>query len=169
MLLGLLEDAPRHGYELKRGYDALLAQSKPVKFGQIYATLARLERDGLINLAGAERGHGPDRKRYVITQEGVLDLERWLTEPERPDPPVHNVLFAKLVVALFSGRPASAYLQAQRAAHQKRMRELTRLKESGTLTDALVADYALFHLEADLRWMELTAARLDRLKKEVTQ
>ena len=167
VLLGLLEDAPRHGYELKRDYDSLFAQSKPVKFGQIYSTLGRLERDGLIDLAGEERGQGPDRKRYAITTNGVTDLEQWLAEAEPAEPHMQNVLFTKVVLALFSDRPAQQYLEAQRAEHHRRMRELTRIKEEGSLAAALASDYALFHLEADLRWIELASARLERLQKEV--
>ena len=63
---------------------------------------------------------------------------------------------------------ARDYLVAQRAAHLGRMRELTEIKRSGTLVDALLADHGLFHLEADLRWIELTTVRLDALAKEVT-
>lgn len=168
VLLGLLEESPRHGYELKRDYDTLFAQARPVKFGQIYATLSRLERDGLIDLAAEERGQGPDRKRYAITEDGVTDLEEWLSEPEPAEPHIQSVLFTKVVLALMSGREPQKYLEAQRAQHLKRMRELTRVKEAGSLTGEMAADYALFHLEADLRWIELAAARLDRLRKEVS-
>jgi hypothetical protein len=79
------------------------------------------------------------------------------------------VLFAKVVLALSSGRPAADYLNAQRAAHMVRMRELTTKRRAGGLTESLVADYGLFHLEADLRWIDLTAARLDDLAKEITR
>jgi hypothetical protein len=65
------------------------------------------------------------------------------------------------------GRNAEAYLDTQRAAHLQRMRELTEIKRSGSLVDALLADHGLFHLEADLRWIDLTTARLDALAKEV--
>jgi hypothetical protein len=64
-------------------------------------------------------------------------------------------------------RDAQAYLDGQRAAHLQRMRELTEIKRSGGLVDALLADHGLFHLEADLRWIDVTAARLDALRKEV--
>ncbi|HWL65676.1 MAG TPA: PadR family transcriptional regulator [Actinomycetota bacterium] len=167
VLLGLLEESPRHGYELKRDYDELVGQSKPVKFGQIYATLGRLERDGLIDLAAEERGQGPDRKRYAITENGVTDLDQWLSEPETAEPHMHNVLFTKVVLAMFSNREPELFLNAQRAEHQRRMRDLTRIKEEGSLAAALASDYALFHLEADLRWIELASARLERLRKEV--
>lgn len=69
--LGLLEDGPRHGYELKHRYDQELYLSRPIPFGQVYATLARLARDGLVDVSGVESGSGPDRKLYVITPAGV--------------------------------------------------------------------------------------------------
>src|SRR3982751_348191 len=124
-LLGLLEREPSHGYDLKRGYDDLFAPGKPLPFGQVYATLARLARDGKVVAADAEPGAGPDRKRYVITEDGVSELESWLAEPVAPEPHLQTVLFVKVVLALMSGRSAEHYLDVQRAAHLKRMRELT--------------------------------------------
>ena len=79
------------------------------------------------------------------------------------------MLFAKVVLALMLGRPADRYLDVQRAAHLQRMRELTDLKERGDLMDTLLADHGLYHLEADLRWMDHTAVRLDLLAEEVRQ
>jgi hypothetical protein len=79
------------------------------------------------------------------------------------------VLFAKVVLALMLGRPADRYLDIQRAAHLQRMRELTDLKRRGEVVDTLLADYGLYHLEADLRWMDHTAARLDMLAQAVRQ
>jgi hypothetical protein len=73
----------------------------------------------------------------------------------------------KVVLSLMLGRPAEEYLDAQRATHLRRMRELTELKQQGKLVDALLADHGLFHLEADLRWIDLTAARLAALAQEV--
>jgi DNA-binding PadR family transcriptional regulator len=160
-LLSFLEGAPRHGYELKPEYDALFSAGKPLQFGQIYATLSRLERDGRIRLAAQEPGHGPERKCYEITDEGRADLAAWLAEPVVPDPLAQNALFAKTVLAMRSGRSADAYLDRQRARHLERMRELTALKRNGDLAATLVADHALFHLEADLRWIDHAGARLD--------
>ena len=70
-LLGLLEREPSHGYDLKRDYDAFFGRGKPLPFGQVYSTLARLARDGKVVAGDAEPGAGPDRKRYVITEQGV--------------------------------------------------------------------------------------------------
>jgi len=166
-LLGLLEREPSHGYDLKRGYDALFGRGKPLPFGQVYSTLSRLARDGKVTGGDAEPGSGPDRKRYAITDLGTTELNSWLTEPIEPEPHLQTVLFAKVVVALMLGRPADIYLDTQRAAHLARMRELTELKRSGTLMDTLLADHGLFHLEADLRWIDVTSARLSALAEMV--
>ena len=166
-LLGLLEREPSHGYDLKRDYDTYFGREKPLPFGQVYATLGRLARDGKVVAAEAEPGEGPDRKRYVITAEGVSDVETWLREPVAPEPHLQTLLFSKVVLALMNDRPADQYLEAQRAAHPQRMRVLTEMKRRGERVDGLLADHALFHLEADLRWIELTSARLDALAKAV--
>ena len=166
-LLGLLEPAPSHGYELKRAFDQRFGNDKPLPFGQVYATLGRFERDGRAIIVGTEAGEGPERKLYAITEQGVTDLERWLAEAEAPVPHLQTVLFAKVVLSLLSGRDADRFLDTQRAAHLARMRELTEVRRTSPLAQALLADYALFHLEADLRWLELTAARLDDLAAQV--
>ena len=88
-------------------------------------------------------------------------------EPTPPEPHLQTVLFTKVVLALMLDRPAGRYLDVQRAAHLARMRELTTAKRSDDLLDILRADYGLFHLEADLRWIDMTAARLDALAREV--
>ncbi len=166
-LLGLLEREPSHGYDLKRDYDTYFGRGKPLPFGQVYSTLGRLARDGKVLVGEVEPGAGPDRKRYVITEQGVSDVETWLREPVEPEPHLQTVLFVKVTLALMSGRPAEQYLDTQRAAHLQRMRELTELRRAGGVVDALLADHGLFHLEADLRWIDLTSARLNALAKEV--
>jgi DNA-binding PadR family transcriptional regulator len=166
-LLGLLEREPSHGYDLKRDYDTFFGKDKPLPFGQVYATLARLARDGKAVAGEAEPGSGPDRKRYTITQTGKSEVETWLAEPIPAEPHLQTDLFVKVVLSLMLGRPAEEYLDTQRAAHIQRMRELTELKQRGNLVDALLADHGLFHLEADLRWIDLTSARLAPLAEEV--
>ncbi len=166
-LLGLLEREPSHGYDLKRDYDAYFGRGKPLPFGQVYSTLARLTRDGKVVMGESEPGAGPDRKRYVITEQGATEVRAWLGEPVEPEPHLQTVLFAKVVLALMLDHSAEKYLDAQRSAHLRRMRELTDLRRNGNLVDALLADYGLFHLEADLRWIELTSARLDALAETV--
>jgi len=166
-LLGLLERRPSHGYDLKRDYDAFFGRGKPLPFGQVYSTLGRLARDGKVVISEVGPGEGPDRKRYVITEVGATEVDTWLAEPVDPEPHLQTVLFAKVVLALMLGRPAAQYLDTQRRAHVSRMRELTGVKRGGNLVDAVLADHGLFHLEADMRWIETTVARLDALAKEV--
>jgi DNA-binding PadR family transcriptional regulator len=166
-LLGLLERGPSHGYDLKRDYDIFFGRGKPVRYSQVYATLSRLARDGKAIAGPVEQGAGPERRRYVITDAGVADVEKWLTEPVTPEPDLQSELFAKVVLALMLGRPANRYLDIQRAAHLQRMRELTELKQDGEPLDVLLADHALYRLEADLRWIDHTAARLDMLARSV--
>jgi DNA-binding PadR family transcriptional regulator len=166
-LLALLEPGPRHGYDLKRAYDEQFGQDRPLAYGQVYATLSRLLRNGLVEVAGVEAGDGPERKRYTITDAGITDVERWLATPENPEPYLQNTLYTKVVLALLSGRSATTVLDAQRTKHLGEMRGLTRRKRDGDLATQLICDHALFHLEADLRWLELTAARLDELAAQV--
>jgi DNA-binding PadR family transcriptional regulator len=166
-LLGLLEREPSHGYDLKRDYDAYFGRGRPLPFGQVYATLGRLVRDGKAVAGENEPGAGPDRKRYVITDLGVTQVEMWLTEPVEPEPHLQTVLFAKVVLALMLGRDAEGYLDAQRAAHLQRMRELTEIKRAGDVVETLLADHGLFHLDADLQWIDTTSARLTALAEKV--
>jgi DNA-binding PadR family transcriptional regulator len=166
-LLGLLERQPSHGYDLKRDYDSYFGRGKPLPFGQVYSTLSRLARDGKVSGGDAEPGSGPDRKRYAITELGARQFDSWLAQPIEPEPHLQTLLFTKTVLALMLGRPAESYLDAQRAAHVQRMRELTEIKRTGGLIDGLLADHGLFHLEADLRWIDVTSARLDALAEMV--
>lgn len=162
-LLGLLERAPSHGYDLKRDYDAYFGRGRQLPFGQVYSTLGRLARDGKVAGGDAEPGEGPDRKTYSITDAGRAELDAWLADPVEPEPHLQTILFAKVTLALMLGKPAAEYLDRQRSSHIRRMQELTRLRRDGALVDVLLADHALFHLEADLRWIDLTSARLTEL------
>ena len=167
-LLGLLEASPRHGYDLKRAHDELFRSERPLAYGQVYATLARLLKNGLVTVEATEPGEGPDRKRYAITDDGVSDVQRWLSTPERPQEYLQNTLYTKVVLALMSHRSADVILDAQRREHLAAMREFTRRKQNGDLADQLICDHALFHLEADMKWLEITASRLAELQAEVS-
>ena len=170
ILLSLLESAPSHGYELKRGYDERFPNLKPLRFSQIYSTLARLDRDGLVALVGEAAGQGPDRKQYAITPTGISDLETWLATPMAVGEPPKGELFLKVALALLSGRDAKPLLEAQRELHMGEMRSLRRQAGSaGSEAERVLIDHALFHLEADLKWMDHTEERLARLTKELQQ
>jgi DNA-binding PadR family transcriptional regulator len=163
-LLGLLHEAPHHGYELKQAFDRVLSPQRSVPFGQVYASLARLERDGRVRVDGVERVDGPDRKRYSITDAGRGALDAWLRTPLRPEPHLQAELYLKVVLAILLGESLDDLIDAQRRAHLERMRELTALRRSTALPTSLLADYATYHLEADLRWLEMTAARIGDLR-----
>lgn len=163
-LLGLLEPHPQHGYTLRQRYDSWFGAARPLKSAQVYATLARLTRDGFADLTGVEAGEGPERRVYAITEAGVGELERWLDEPEVPDVTAsRRSLFAKVVIALASGRPAEPVLDRQRQAHLQRMRGLRAQRQGGDVVGQLDADFELFHLDADLKWIDAAQSRLDRL------
>jgi DNA-binding PadR family transcriptional regulator len=166
-LLGLLEPAPRHGYDLRREYEMSFGERRSIKPAQVYATLGRLCRDGAIHIVSVEQVGGPERTTYALTPAGVTRLERWFAEPEGHGPYLQSAVFTKVVLALRSGRPAVQVLHAQRAAHVAAMQELIRRKNGAALATVLECDFTIFHLEADLRWLEHTAARLDRLAKEL--
>src|SRR5665811_1784607 len=80
-LLGLLEQQPRHVYDLKRLFDRYFAPDHPLAFAQVYSTLGRLEQRGRVRVEAIERAEGPERRRYAITEVGTKELERWLEEP----------------------------------------------------------------------------------------
>jgi putative ABC transport system ATP-binding protein len=168
-LLGLLESGPRHGYDLKRAFDEKFGHDRPLHYGQVYSTMSRLLKNGLVEVDGIEPGGGPERKRYAITDAGITDVQRWLATPEKPEPYLQSTLYTKVVLALLTHRNAGDILDNQRAEHLRMMRILTDRKRKGDLADQLICDHALFHLEADLRWLELTAARLDKLAEVVVK
>jgi DNA-binding PadR family transcriptional regulator len=169
VLLGLLEAEPQHGYALKQDYDERFGLERPVLYGQVYATLGRLQRDGLARSVGVESGGGPDRKLYAITPAGVSELEHWLAQPEPASTPLQNVLFAKVVLALMSGRPADQILDGQRSVHVARMRELTAGRRGADVLERLAGDFEIHHLEADLQWIAAAGVRLDRLRSAVAR
>ncbi len=103
---------------------------------------------------------------YAVTPAGVGELDAWLRTPVvaagRP-----SELFTKVILALVAGRPAGQMLDAQRAAYLARARELTAARHEGDVVDRLARDYAIAHLEADLRWTELAGARLGDMAERV--
>lgn len=162
-ILGLLERQPSHGYDLKRAYDQRFGHDRALPYGQVYATLSRLLKTGLIEVESVEPGEGPERKRYAITDAGTAEVQRWFSRPEPARPQLRSTLCTKVVLALLTGRQAAEVLDAQRGEHLRLVAELTRRESEGDLVAQLVRDHALLHLEADLRWLELTTARLDEL------
>jgi DNA-binding PadR family transcriptional regulator len=167
-LLTLLETSgSSHGFALKNRYDDLLGRDRELKFGQVYSTLARLERDGFAAGVGFEHGGAAERKLYAITDAGLTEVDTWLRTPQLPGGRPTE-LFTKVILALVSGRAAGEILDAQREVYLQRMREVTRSRAHGDVVDRLAGDFELVHLEADLKWVELAGQRLDQLAKELS-
>ena len=166
-LLGLLESEPAHGYTLKRRYDQHFGRSKPLPFGQVYASLSRFERDGLARLVSIEVGEGPERRLLAITADGVTAVDTWMSTPEEPTGFAISTLFTKTALALLLGRPAAEVLDAQREVHMTRMRSLNRSRREASIAELLAITYELNHLDADLRWIEEAEGRLPGLSAEL--
>lgn len=166
-LLALLEPEPAHGYTLKHQYDRWFGRNRQLAFGQVYSTLARLEKNGLVSQSQVESGQGPDRRLYEITRDGVTRLDEWVTTPQSPDLFATSSLYARLTVALLSGRDTHQVLASQRQLHLDRMRELQSLRRGAEGPDLLALTYEITHLDADLRWIEESGARLARSKGKV--
>lgn len=166
-LLALLEPEPAYGYHLKQQYDRWFARRRPLAFGQVYATLSRLERKGWVAPAQVQAGQGPDRRLYEITAEGVSAVDVWVLTPQQPDLFANSSLYSRLTVALLSGRDAHQVLAGQRQRHLERMRELQRDRRGATGADLLAMTYELTHLDADLRWIDESGARLASVSREL--
>ncbi len=159
VLLALLTPGPSHGYDLKRAHDEWFREVKPLAFGQVYASLSRLKRDGFVDVVNTEAGAGPERTIYELTDTGRHRVGEWLADPVEPDPPGSNELIRRTVTALRLGRDPGEFLARQRAVLLRRIRELTDAAASDPVT-ALMHDHAIAHLDADLRWLDTAAQRL---------
>lgn len=159
--MGVLAEGPAHGYDLKREHDERFPGTKPLAYGQVYSTLSRLERDGLVAVAETGQGSGPERTTYELSEKGREALGAWLRQTEPPGPYSADDLVRKTVTALRLGADAVGFLRAQREVHLGRMRELLAQQREATDTDARIAiDHTIYHLDADLKWLETSTARV---------
>lgn len=160
-LLAIMATEPRHGYDLKRLYDERFAGSRPLAYGQVYAALARLQRDGLVQIVEVAQEAGPERTVYAITAAGRTALRDWLDKTESPGPYPADELVRKTLSALYLGADAAGFLDRQRTAHLTLMHDLLQLQAETTETGARIAlDHVIHHLDADLRWLETAGRRL---------
>jgi DNA-binding PadR family transcriptional regulator len=172
-LLGLLEQRPRHGYELHAAFEAVMGgeENWDVKPAQIYSTLARLQESGHIveNIDGVE-GDSADRRVYTITDKGQTDLAAWFNTPVTREHQRDEV-FAKLMLAIATEvtKPRQV-LQIQRAKLYQDLHALTvhrgKVDPQTDLAHILLLDSAVMHIEADLRWLDMVEARLDEIKRQ---
>jgi DNA-binding PadR family transcriptional regulator len=164
-LMGLLAEAPRHGYELKGAFEELFGGSWPLNIGQVYTTLGRLERDGLVRSELVPQELVPDRKVYSLTDAGRTALDGWLREPSAAPVRLKDEVFAKVLVqGLLNGRDPTALIRAQRQAHMQTLAQLAALRRDDGLhaTSRLLVEGAMLHVEADLRWLDICEERLGR-------
>lgn len=166
--LGLLMRQPNYGYELKKLYDRYFSGDKPILPGQVYATLSRLERDHKVEeVEGEEASQGPARTRYAVTPQGEDAVIEWLKTPEIPSQHLQATLYFKTVLALLIDGDAAGYIGAQKKAHIERMRMLTKRKMEARVDELLLIDHAIFHIDADLKWMDLASSRLNHLREVI--
>lgn len=177
-LLALLDDGPRHGYQLKTNFEAATGGVWPLNVGQVYTTLDRLERDGLVDAEATDDADGSAGKAtriYTITQAGVEVLGGWWEAIPAEDPPPRDELMLKVLLAVEHG-PAQGLrvithqrsaLFALLMAHRKTARSVAADQASAAPTPAeqaarMVDDALVVRAEADLRWLDLCEARLQR-------
>jgi DNA-binding PadR family transcriptional regulator len=163
-LLALLEQGPMYGYQLRAEFERRTGSTWPLNVGQVYTTLTRLERDGLVAENGAD---GEGHVVYRVTDAGREEVATWFTTPvERTQPP-RDELAIKLALALTTpGVDVPGVVQVQRGATMRTLQELTRLKARAEAPDdlpwLLVLDAMLFQAEAEVRWLDHCEASLAR-------
>jgi DNA-binding PadR family transcriptional regulator len=157
LLLGLLAEAPRHGYELKSLFEQLFGGTWPLNPGQVYMTLERLEEAGLVTSQRVEQELLPDRRVYSITEDGRQELKLWTAEPSIGPIRLRDELFAKVLTALVSGQADPlGMIWAQRRTHMQALAELRSRRVDPALHPAtkLILTGAILRTEADLRWLD---------------
>jgi DNA-binding PadR family transcriptional regulator len=163
-LLALLSQGPKYGLRLQSEFESRTGEVWPLNVGQVYTTLQRLERDGLVEATGeGERS----QKRYRITSVGERELSEWLGNPPDLVPPPRDELVIKVLVALqVPGIDVHELLQVHRRHVIETMQRYTQVKAAAREDDvplALVVDAELFRLEAIVRWLDAADVRLKRL------
>jgi DNA-binding PadR family transcriptional regulator len=162
-LLALLAEGPSYGYQLRTRLEARTGGTWPLNIGQVYTTLSRLERDGLVAAAGQDSG--PGQSTYRITDAGRATVTDWYASPVERSAPARDELAIKLALAV--GSPTAdvrRVVQVQRSATVRALRELTRLKAQADaeadLAWTLVLDALVFQAEAEIRWLDHCEARV---------
>ncbi len=167
-LLGLLSEEPKYGHQLRQEFEEKTGDVWPLNVGQVYTTLQRLERDGLVE-SDAEDSEGP-QKRFRITPEGEQELAEWLATPIDLTVPPRDELVIKVLVALeLPNVDVREVLQVHRRYLVELMQQWTRLKEDEGQYDlalALVVDAELFRLDSVIRWLDAVDGRVKRMSVE---
>ena len=162
-LLALLSEQPTHGYQLKSSFERRTGGAWPLNIGQVYTTLSRLERDGLV----AEVERDGDRVTYQITDAGRSALEAWYAAPVVADPPLRDELAIKLLLGVAANDiDVVTLLQRQRTATVEQLQRYTAQKRRADPADDLplvvLLDSLILKAEAEIRWLDLCEQRLAR-------
>ena len=162
-LLALLAQGPAHGYELKQALEQRFgAVLPPLNAGQIYTTLSRLDRDGLVDDDAVAQNGRPNKRVYQLTEAGRMELRGWVADAT-PAARLKDDFFIKLVLARAAGIADPLELIAkQRGAYLQALRALDDVaaQADGDVTAALLVEGAALHLEADLKWLDLCEQRI---------
>jgi DNA-binding PadR family transcriptional regulator len=163
-LLALLSEGPKYGLQLRQEFEARTGDVWPLNIGQVYTTLQRLERDGLV--ASDDSATDGPQKGFRITPGGDEELARWLrTPPDLTSPPREELVVKVLVAAQAPGVDVHEVIQVHRHYLVQLMQQWTRLKEDEAQFDvafALVVDAELFRLDSVVRWLDAADGRLKR-------
>jgi DNA-binding PadR family transcriptional regulator len=163
-LLALLSEGPKYGLQLRQEFEERTGEVWPLNVGQVYTTLQRLERDGLVVSDGTSED-GP-QKGFRITPEGVEELAGWLrTPPDLSSPPRDELVIKVLIALRVPDVDVHEVMQSHRRYLVELMQEWTRLKEYAADRDlgfALVVDAELFRLDAVIRWLDAADGRIKR-------
>jgi DNA-binding PadR family transcriptional regulator len=163
-LLALLSEGPKYGLQLREEFEARTGEVWPLNVGQVYQTLQRLERDGLVE-SDDDGDEGP-QKSFRITEDGVAELASWLrTPPDLASPPRDELVMKVLVAVRMPGTDVHEVIQVHRRYLVELMQQWTRIKEDEAEFDvglALVVDAELFRLDAVIRWLDAADGRLKR-------
>ena len=162
-LLALLANGPAHGYELKLAMEQRFgAVLGPLNAGQIYTTLSRLERDGLVDDDAVAQNGRPNKRVYRLTEQGRVELRGWVAD-STPQTRLKDDFFIKLVLARAAQiADPLELIDRQRAAYLQALRDLDDVaaQANGDETAALLVEGAALHLEADLKWLDLCEQRM---------
>ncbi|MEO3860048.1 PadR family transcriptional regulator [Acrocarpospora sp. B8E8] len=163
-LLALLSQGARYGYQLRAEFEASTGATWPLNIGQVYTTLSRMERDGLV-APGEQDEQG--RVVYAITESGRSELERWFSTPIVQSDRPRDELVIKLAMAVTApGVDVRGVVQAQRSATMRALQTLTRAKRGADLPQRLVYDSMIFQAEAEQRWLDHCEAVLGASPQE---
>ena len=167
-LLALLSEGPKYGLQLRHEFEARTGEVWPLNVGQVYSTLQRLERDGLV--ASEDDDDGP-QKGYRLTPLGHDELLGWLrTPPDETQPPRQELLIKVLVAVQVPGVEVHDLIQVHRRHLLELMQRYTAVKADAAEDDialALVVDAELFRIEGAVRWLDSAESRLARSSSQL--